>query len=510
MNDPIEALRDSYHETTLPEERLEVILTSLTVDAPSSDSELSSGMNGSSLWIQLGFIGLIGVGLLIVVLMLVWRADKGHSTPPFIIPEPERWEEPEDIEMNILLPISNGVVETDLPHDPSERREPDSTPMGSPVDALGGIPAWQNRADEPTDKPTLSITADNMEEHALRLTEGHQAMFKQYPETWHMVVYPTHRTATLPEHIYLNCHRNLKHASLTDSGNGITGALPGVAFPHPANGNEAIWNHLFRYRGKSLRRKIGQAVPMRTGKYTLVELEERALWLYGQDHLLSKHIQLVQAPSRLAGEKRLLFESSNQSQRPLECWRYNKDLHKIVRSPNDAHDFLRTASDGQATVDNTDMFSGSPERYTWTLSGPMELYVPYNAHQIDRARPGDLLRSGHINQNFARYELHRVWRVDGELKNGASHIYSRRTCYLDEDSWQILHVDHYDRFGQLWRVGEAHTKNYGDFIGETLQCLYDLKNGRYFACGLQLGEKAQVDIAINESIFSPEALVDLH
>jgi hypothetical protein len=45
---------------------------------------------------------------------------------------------------------------------------------------------------------------------------------------------------------------------------------------------------------------------------------------------------------------------------------------------------------------------------------------------------------GHINQDLARYELHRVWQVEGDLKPDTSHIYKKRVFFMDEDSWQIV------------------------------------------------------------------------
>ena len=72
----------------------------------------------------------------------------------------------------------------------------------------------------------------------------------------------------------------------------------------------------------------------------------------------------------------------------------------------------------------------------------------------------DILTPLHINQDLARYELHRVWIVDATLRDGERHIYKRRTFYVDEDSWQILAVDCYDNRDQLWRVSEAHAMNY--------------------------------------------------
>ena len=55
----------------------------------------------------------------------------------------------------------------------------------------------------------------------------------------------------------------------------------------------------------------------------------------------------------------------------------------------------------------------------------------------------DILSRSHINPDLARYELHRVWVVEGKLKSGERHIYSRRVFYLDEDSWQIAVAEIY-------------------------------------------------------------------
>jgi hypothetical protein len=71
----------------------------------------------------------------------------------------------------------------------------------------------------------------------------------------------------------------------------------------------------------------------------------------------------------------------------------------------------------------------------------------------------DMLKPGHVNPDYLRYELHRVWVVDATLKEGKRHINPRRTFYLDEDSWQILTMDHYDSQGNLWRYSEAPSIN---------------------------------------------------
>ena len=88
-----------------------------------------------------------------------------------------------------------------------------------------------------------------------------------------------------------------------------------------------------------------------------------------------------------------------------------------------------------------------------------------------------------------------MWVVDSTLKPGTSHLYSRRTLYVDEDSWQILAVDCYDRRGQLYRVQEGHVINYYEVpnLWTTLELVMDLSNGRYLALGLQNEEPRSYD-----------------
>ena len=176
-----------------------------------------------------------------------------------------------------------------------------------------------------------------------------------------------------------------------------------------------------------------------------------------------------------------------------------------------AYDNPGTAADGMRTSDQFDMFNGAPDRYNWELVGKREMLVPYNSYGLhsDQVKADDILTPLHINQDLTRYEKHRVWVVEATLKEGTSHIYSRRTLYVDEDSWQILAVDQYDNRGDLWRVSEAHCINYYDVLTfwSTLEVHTDLVAGRYLAVGLD-NENPMYDFTIErtERDYSPGAL----
>jgi hypothetical protein len=120
--------------------------------------------------------------------------------------------------------------------------------------------------------------------------------------------------------------------------------------------------------------------------------------------------------------------------------------------------------------------------------GKREIYIPYNAYRINSnaISTKDILLKHHINPDLSRYELHRVWVVEGMLKSDEKHVYSRRVFYVDEDSWQIATADLYDLDGKLWRVSEAHALNFYEvpLLWSTLEVFNDLKARRYLVSGL--------------------------
>jgi hypothetical protein len=389
--------------------------------------------------------------------------------------------------------------------------------------AEAGFPAYKSGEHHPdpyaADKPLFTITPANAAQYAAKLTEGHKALFKAYAD-YKMIVYPTHRSAAAPESVYEATKRIATTASLVPDGNGITGGVGGTPFPIPKAGLEVYWNHLTRYRSIAAARQVGQVPVEAGGNYTVVNLKEEFFFPYyvpgmteaGLDNIIVYFMQETTAPARLAGEVLLVQETMNQSKDSRRAWIYNPGQRRVRRAPNVAFDNPGTNSDNQRTDDQFDMYNGSPQRYDWKLVGKKEMYVPYNSYQLqsEKIKYSELLQKNHIKQDYARYELHRVWVVDATLKAGVSHIYSRRTLYVDEDSWQILAVDCYDSRGKLWRVQEGHVINYYDLptLWTDLELVMDLSNGRYLALGLQNEQQKSYDFSIKRTAadFQPSVL----
>ena len=413
------------------------------------------------------------------------------------------------------------------------------TPLGAEKagNADGSIPAWDGGL--PTDaatvdangflgdpfaseQPQFTITAATAEQYKDKLSPGQLAMFKRYPNTYKMPVYPSHRTAALPQALYDIAKKSALDTQAVDGGNGLTNFADSryYPFPIPKDGVQVLWNHITRYRGGNTRRHVAQAVPQTNGAYTVTSLVDEFAFpshMTGVDKAKGANIlyyfrQTVTAPARLSGTVILVHETIDQVKEPRLAWIYNAGQRRVRRAPQIAYDGPGTAADGMRTADNFDLYNGAPDRYEWKLVGKKEMYIPYNSYRLDsnKLKYADILKPGHINQDLARYELHRVWEVVATLKADKRHIYARRHMFFDEDTWQLALVDHYDGRGQLWRIAEGHAvQHYQRQVPVyAMESLYDIIAGRYVVLGMRNEEKrgSEFGIEASASDFTPAAL----
>ncbi|WAB95483.1 DUF1329 domain-containing protein [Pseudomonas citronellolis] len=413
------------------------------------------------------------------------------------------------------------------------------TPLGAEKagNADGSIPAWTGGLTSApagykgpgshhvdpfaADQPLFTITKANLEQYKAHLTPGQIALFNTYPDSFQMPVYPTRRSGSAPQWVYDNTFRNATTAKLVEGGNGFADAYGGTPFPIPQNGLEALWNHIARYRGSYVERRSAQAGVERNGAYSLVTSEDQLLFRFYDPkgsyeqlgNLLYYYMTFSTAPARLAGEGALVKETLDQVKEPRQAWGYSPGQRRVRRAPTLAYDTPIDESNGLRTADDTDMFNGAPDRYDWTLVGKKEIYIPYNNYRVTspEVKYKDLLTPGHINPKYTRYELHRAWVVEGKLKPGARHIYSKRTLYLDEDSWGAAVVDQYDGRGELWRVSMAYLKNFYEqpMVWTALDTFHDLQSRRYSVQWLDNEEPGTADFSKpmpSMDEFSPAAL----
>lgn len=344
--------------------------------------------------------------------------------------------------------------------------------------------------------PLFVIDASNLEEHREKLTDGQIAMFERYPQTFSMPVYPTHRTAAAPDWVYDNVRENAVTAELVEGGAGFEGAYGGVPFPVPESGLEVIWNHMTRYFSTYLERTSADIAVQENGRFakSIIDVKRYSPFYLkdgdvdSHENILYYYLGVATAPARVAGNVFIIHEPLNQVDAPRRAWIYNPGQRRVRRAPVVSYDTPVGSSEGLRTTDDTDMFNGSPDFYDWELVGKREIYIPYNNYRLlDKSlKYEDIIQPGHLNPEYTRYELHRVWEVEATLKDGNRHIYSKRTFYIDEDSWSIAAVDQYDGQGELWRVSMAYLVNYYNLPAtlSSVDVFHDLQARRYQAQGL--------------------------
>lgn len=415
----------------------------------------------------------------------------------------------------LTLPVVNVTAEETSPP-AAQLGGAQLTPLGAERagNAAGTIPPWEGGITAPPpdyvpgehevdpfpdDAVLYTITADNLDNYADKLSPGQQALLKAHPGSWYLPVYRTRRSASYPDWVYKAVEENARKATLLTAGKGgVADANVSSPFPIPASGVEVVWNHNLRWRGIRVQRSFGQAAVTFRGHYTVTLQAQDVAFPYAADPgdklrtqfpniLLALKTKTI-APGLISGDGALLIEPIDQTDEPRLSWRYNRNLRRILRTPYLANAYPAADTDNLRTVDEFDMFNGSPSEYDWALKGKQELYIPYNAYRIHAQglEYDDIVKKQHINPELTRYELHRVWVVEGTLKPGKKHIYRRRVFYVDEDSWQIAVADNYDLDGNLWRTSEAHALNYYEVpvLWSTLEVYYDLKAQRYLVSGM--------------------------
>jgi len=381
------------------------------------------------------------------------------------------------------------------------------TPVGATRAASkdGTVPEWTGglpksgplKDDYPhpaliNDKPLFVINHNNYTKYAQYLSKGSQELLKRYSD-YYMNVYPSRRTVSWPDFIYKATEANALTSKLIGTDQ-PEGAKLGFPYPIPQNGAEVIWNHKLKWRGDQVRRYNVQAIVQPDGTFQKTILIESVKFFYansknpqtlGPGHTAYlDYLSQTIAPPRLAGTFVLVHDKASTGNSGRAAWLYSPGLRRIRRAPNVQYDNPYQGTDGNEFYDQVDMFNGALDRYNWKLIGKKEMIVGYNNYKISdkNVSLSDIIRPHHLNQALPRYEMHRVWIVEADLKPGMSHIFKKRVMYVDEDSWNICEEDDYDNRGQLYKYNEGLTTFLPavQTAGSVPQIIYDFFSGRYF------------------------------
>lgn len=371
------------------------------------------------------------------------------------------------------------------------------------------------------EQPLFTITAQNMSQHEDKLTEGQKALFKLYPDSYRMNIYPSHRDFAFKPHVCDVTKKNAVTAEVVDNGMGITGTSGSIPFPFPKSGIEAAWNIINPprawtesaitdianvYANGSVAWGRNRFMTMNPGNHP--DPDQRGSYT---DKISAYFYTGYFLPERDRGFVAVGYQPNNFKNDATQSWQYQPGIRRVRQAPEVCCDYPVPPA-GMRTVDDDYGFNGSPERYTWKLVGKAEMYVPYHNFKINdpSLKYSDFIQPNTPNPDVIRYELHRVWIVEGELRDGMRHVYSKRRLYADEDTWLTLWADNYDARGQLWRttlVNFFYSQESATFHrGATIY--HDL-TARAYEAGYLVNERGadwwRVNIPLTPAQFSPQA-----
>ncbi|MDY0046134.1 MAG: DUF1329 domain-containing protein [Thauera propionica] len=423
------------------------------------------------------------------------------------------------------------AAQAEMTPDEIARLGKDLTPNGAEMagNADGTIPAWTGGLTKPPagwdpkmgyvdpfkdEKPLFVINGANVDQYKDKVTPGMAAFLKKYPNQ-RMPVYRTHRSFANPHEVYAATKENAARVKLDGLNiEGYTG--PGTPFPVPKNGVEAMYNHLFKYFGgyKACR----DWLPVRaSGDYYRVGFCETTVQGQNMQPRKENHLftfyAAYDAPSTLIGTIYLVQDPVDYTEGARQAWIYNAGQRRVRRAPDVAYDNIDDGTEGMRTSDDYWGFHGALDRYDWKLSGKKEVFVPYNAYRLmdPNLKYEDMVDKGSLKPDLMRYELHRVWVVEATLKEGMSHVLSKRVFYIDEDSHTVTLAEGYDGRGSLWRVYKYPLVQAYDagVMFQSAQIVSDLSNGNYMVSAL-INERAQPAFEWNvkgqQSDFTPDAM----
>ncbi len=357
------------------------------------------------------------------------------------------------------------------------------TPWGAEVagNADGVIPSWEGGLCTPPEgytptngesggpyidpfageKPRFRITSANLADHADKLDAGVKELFARHPETFHVDVYSTQRTACYPQWVYDNTINNVRNPKLTGNSPGLVGAHAQIPFPIPKSGHEAMWNVMTRVDAPHLRAdqetwlidaggSVSRTSTNRVEQFKPYWDNTRASLPESQPFFAL--ISTTVAPVGAAGVKQLRHSFLNTEVRDPMAWSYVPGQRRVRLAPEFKYDTVSTSSGGVLLFDEISGFDGKMDKFDFVLKGKREMYIPANAYRFNEADSAVVNTANHANPDYLRFELRRVWVVEATLKPGERHVQKAKVYYLDEDSWSVASYNAFDHSGKIHKL----------------------------------------------------------
>lgn len=336
----------------------------------------------------------------------------------------------------------------------------------------GVLPGWapgKKRTDffkHKGDKPLYTIDASNVDKYADKLSPGQLQLVKQ-TKGYRMDVYPSRRSCANPDFVLENTKKNVATARLGADGWSLKDAvLPGIPFPMPSNGAEAMWNYKLKYAGVGFEWPLNYvSLSPRKGSSEWIQAGATQTYYFPWGKKGATPLAQLppveyytyfayESPTALAGQALAIVFYTDK---PGDTFYYFPGQRRVRRMPTYAYDAPQIGFENQYTMDEPRMFNGTMDRFDWKLVGKKEMIVGYNAFGMydPSVKLDSVLKPDGVAAEARRYELHRVWVVEATVRQGVRHVAPKRSFYLDEDSWSIVVAEDYDAQGKLWKLRES-------------------------------------------------------
>lgn len=401
------------------------------------------------------------------------------------------------------------------------------TPMGSEQagNADNSIPAWTGGMTTlpaglqpndyvpepfPDEQAVVVIDSSNMAGYAGMLAGCVMALMTKYG--FKIKVYPTHRTAAMPQYVYDNIaknHGNARFAKKDPVGGrfGFENAYGGVPFPVPdvsnplVAGAQIMINHITNWRGFAYEVQSAAWI-VSDGQKVLGDNATPSYykWPYFDpkgslatfDGRLDVQFFPFTGPENLVGQQNLGWFYTNTSTEPSSDWELLNGQGRVRRAPEVAFDTPSSEVNGICNYDEYFGFEGSMERYDWKYIGKQEMYIPYNNNRLyaSPAEPAHLVHF--LDPELVRWEKHRCWVVEATLHPGERNVRARRRFYVNEDTWTVAVVDAWDANNNLVTANFVYNCCRPDLPGTVYgnSSVHDLQTGDFATLGGPWNQKA--------------------
>jgi len=367
---------------------------------------------------------------------------------------------------------------------------------GEPIKPPASYKEGSGRYPDPFsgEKPVVSITQKNMAEYSDKLTEGTKELLKRYPD-FRVDVFPSHRTMVYPQWVLEKTKELARTASLSSDNLNVENAWGGIPFPIPKRGAEVIWNFTLAYTHFSHDGLNSAFLVDSSGNAT--EVGRNRVMAYSAyydpaakpDKWYRKWTTTFVGPPSSVGQKILEWLPLNYQHDDETIYAYTPGLRRVRLAPELTYDTPVSFIGGAELGDEVNLWDGKMDRFDWKIVGKREMIIPYNTYRFHFETPlSQMLGKHFISPDALRWEVHRVWVVQADLKPSARHVVLRRTYYVDEDSWAIVATDAYDHSGNIYRAGFGpHFVPYGSVPNQPFlnQFIYDFSKGNYSMAGIE-------------------------